>query len=219
MAKDLPYFKFFVSEWNDGDITLEDYKIQGLFINVCAYYWSRECNLDYTTLLKKFKHNVNDINIIIESDLIKLDGDTIYINFLDEQCNERGKLSKQNSLNAKKRWKKCDRNANASIPQSENHAIKKREEKKREEYSINSLDKEVETLNALKKHLKLSDTKFNNYLNEFKIPFLKDTYNQIEFKDKLTHFINFVKKQEKVDLPEVGRNGQRLNQAPRPLGS
>jgi hypothetical protein len=133
MAKDLPYFKFFVSEWNDGDITLEDYKIQGLFINVCAYYWSRECDLDYTTLLKKFKHNVNDINVIIESDLIKIDGDKISINFLDEQFNERGKLSNQNSINAKKRWKNSDRNATASNPQCENHAIKRREEKKREE--------------------------------------------------------------------------------------
>ena len=33
MAKDLPYFKFFCSEWNDGDITLEDFNLQGLFIN------------------------------------------------------------------------------------------------------------------------------------------------------------------------------------------
>ena len=43
MAKSLPYFKFFCSEWSDGDITLEDYQTQGLFINICAYYWSNEC--------------------------------------------------------------------------------------------------------------------------------------------------------------------------------
>ena len=50
MAKDLPYFKFFCSEWNDGDITLESYKIQGLFINVCSYYWSNECDLSLIKL-------------------------------------------------------------------------------------------------------------------------------------------------------------------------
>ena len=53
MAKDLPYFKFFCSEWNDGDITLEDFKTQGLFINICSYYWSNECEL------RAFKIRVN----------------------------------------------------------------------------------------------------------------------------------------------------------------
>lgn len=39
MAKDLPYFKFIVNEWITGDITLEDLNVQGLFINLCAWYW------------------------------------------------------------------------------------------------------------------------------------------------------------------------------------
>ena len=47
MAKDLPYFKFFCSEWNDGDITLESYEAQGVFINICSYYWSNECNVNF----------------------------------------------------------------------------------------------------------------------------------------------------------------------------
>ena len=56
MARELPYFKFFVSEWNDGDITLESLECQGLFINICSYYWSNECDLTIEKLLKKFKH-------------------------------------------------------------------------------------------------------------------------------------------------------------------
>ena len=55
MAKDLPYFKFFVSEWNDGDITLEDFQTQGLFVNLCAYYWSNECEITLTKAIKKFR--------------------------------------------------------------------------------------------------------------------------------------------------------------------
>ena len=55
MAKDLPYFKFFCSEWSDGDITLEDLHVQGLFINLCAYYWSNECNITLTKARKKFR--------------------------------------------------------------------------------------------------------------------------------------------------------------------
>ena len=57
MAKQLPYFKFFVSEWSDGDITIEDYNIQGLFINICSYYWSKECELSTKILYKRFKHS------------------------------------------------------------------------------------------------------------------------------------------------------------------
>jgi len=55
MAKDLPYFKFYSSEWNDGDITLEDMKTQGVFINVCSYYWSRGCHLEQPKLYKRFR--------------------------------------------------------------------------------------------------------------------------------------------------------------------
>ena len=56
MAKDLPYFKFFCSEWNDGDITLEDYEIQGLFINICSYYWSSGCEVSLQKVKKRFRN-------------------------------------------------------------------------------------------------------------------------------------------------------------------
>ena len=62
MAKDLPYFKFFCSEWSDGDITLESYEAQGLFINICSYYWSNECDVNYKKLLKKFRGYEDIIN-------------------------------------------------------------------------------------------------------------------------------------------------------------
>tara|TARA_R110000803_G_scaffold2716_1_gene9329 strand:+ start:322 stop:1089 length:768 start_codon:yes stop_codon:yes gene_type:complete len=145
MAKELPYFKFFCSEWNDGDITLEEMKVQGVFINVCSYYWSKECNLESKMLLKRFKNNTEEINILITEGHIKdIDG-FIEINFLDEQLGERGKLSKQNSKNAKKRWAEkaeaerllCERNANASVSQCEEgtESMQYREEKRREEKS------------------------------------------------------------------------------------
>ncbi len=38
MAKELPYFKFITSEWLDGEYTLPDLEVQGLFINICALY-------------------------------------------------------------------------------------------------------------------------------------------------------------------------------------
>ena len=148
MAKDLPYFKFFCSEWNDGDITLEDYEIQGLFINICSYYWSNECEVKMDKLFKKFRHvEVSCIDTLLNSGVMKINGEYLCITFLDEQLKERGKLSNQNSINAKKRWedkrKESESNAIASIPQSDNSTEnmqyreeERREEKRREEKKI-----------------------------------------------------------------------------------
>lgn len=141
MAKDLPYFKFFCSEWNDGKITLEDYEVQGLFINICSYYWSNECKLTLKTLKKKFKRCDDLINTLIDENLLVINDKTesITIKFLDEQLGERGKLSKQNSENALKRWAdkkaQCGTDAVALIPHSESGTenMQYREEKKREE--------------------------------------------------------------------------------------
>ena len=87
MSRQLPYFKFFTSEWLNGNITLEDYELQGLFINVCAYYWHRDCEVSYDQLAKKFRtNNLTDL----VPDFMQEDEDTgqITIKFLDEQFSE-----------------------------------------------------------------------------------------------------------------------------------
>ena len=34
MAKELPYFRFTVQEWQNGDIGIESYELKGLFIDI-----------------------------------------------------------------------------------------------------------------------------------------------------------------------------------------
>jgi len=104
MAKDLPYFKFYCSEWSDGDISLEDMQIQGLFVNICSYYWSNEGVLTLSKCKKKFKLvDEKDFNTLIESKIIKIDSnDNIIINFLNEQLQERDNKSIINKLNGAK---------------------------------------------------------------------------------------------------------------------
>tara|TARA_R110002020_G_scaffold8028_3_gene33069 strand:+ start:1186 stop:2169 length:984 start_codon:yes stop_codon:yes gene_type:complete len=147
MAKELPYFKFYVSEWSDGDITLEDMEVQGLFINLCAYYWSNECELSYAKTLKKFRSvDVKHFDTLIENEIIKEVDGFIIISFLDEQRKERGGLCSQNSINAKNGWKKRKAEAERKRTQSESYAtalkpqsetdtesMQYREEEKREE--------------------------------------------------------------------------------------
>jgi hypothetical protein len=187
MAKDLPYFKFFCSEWSDGDITLEDLHVQGLFINVCAYYWSKECNLSVDKLMKKFQnHPLNLLETLFSEGIIKQVKGMVKISFLDEQYGERNNLCNQNSINAKKGWEKrkkikniSDRNATASNPQCESNAkgMQYREEKRREEKN-NTLTLNTSEGDSLKnidvdvEDDKLHDFKYKDY-NEF----LKDWNN------------------------------------------
>lgn len=102
MAKDLPYFKFFCSEWSDGDITLEDMNVQGLFVNLCAYYWSNECDVKLEKAKRKFRHAENSwFENLIESEIIQEINGNLTIKFLDEQKAERDAKALTNRENGK----------------------------------------------------------------------------------------------------------------------
>jgi len=102
MAKEIPYFKFYTAEWSNGNITLEDYECQGLFINICAYYWSKDCELKLTILLKRFRGFESQINILIESGIIKNEGENISISFLNEQMESKEVQKITNQKNGSK---------------------------------------------------------------------------------------------------------------------
>ena len=86
MAKEIPFFKFYVGEWANGDITAESFELQGVFINICSIYWSKEGSLTKRFVIKKFGEEV--INELICSKIIKSVKGEIYISFLDEQLEE-----------------------------------------------------------------------------------------------------------------------------------
>ena len=141
MAKDLPYFKFFSSEWNDGDITLEDYHTQGVFINVCSYYWSRECNLETFKLYKRFRGCEDTLDLLYSSSLISEEKGFAKIKFLDRQWEEREAKKatmKANGLKGgrpKKNQKVSEEETKSFSEKNQTitNIEKKREEKKRED--------------------------------------------------------------------------------------
>jgi hypothetical protein len=49
MAKELPYFKFEPAEYLTKDVFCS-LAAQGLFINLCSYYWQRSCNYQRSIL-------------------------------------------------------------------------------------------------------------------------------------------------------------------------
>ena len=144
MAKEIPFFKFFVGEWANGDITAENYKTQGVFINICSVYWTKEGELSEVFLRKKIKAN-KEISLLIDSEIIKVENKNIVISFLDEQLSECEGIRVKNSEAGKKSARqralnkrstsvqpKLNEESTESQPLREDKE-KKREEKKREE--------------------------------------------------------------------------------------
>lgn len=145
MAKEIPFFKFFVGEWANGDITAENYKTQGVFINICSIYWTKEGELSEVFLRKKIKAN-KEISLLIDSEIIKVENKNIVISFLDEQLSECEDIRVKNSKAGKKSASQRAFNKRSTIVQpklneepTESQPLredkeKKREEKKREEF-------------------------------------------------------------------------------------
>ncbi len=104
MSKELPYFRFYPAEYLNGDISLENAHLNGVFIIVCCYYWSEDCCIIKSKLFKKFKQFRNNIEKLIDLEIIKFDKQTdlITIKFLDAQLIELGKERKSLSERGKK---------------------------------------------------------------------------------------------------------------------
>lgn len=109
MSKRLPYFQFEPAEYLAGDIMFCSYASQGMFNNICALYWQKDCKLSYSQTIKRLG-NEDLIKELINENIIKVEVDAIIINFLNEQYNKATSKSNTNSENGKKgaqkRWRK-----------------------------------------------------------------------------------------------------------------
>jgi len=101
MAKELPYFKFEPAEYLTKDISFCSLSAQGLFINICSYYWQRNCKLTKPQLLKRLNYP-NELEELILEGALDLVDNLIIIKFLDSQLFEVEGKSKINSTNGSK---------------------------------------------------------------------------------------------------------------------
>jgi len=94
MAKELPYFRFTVSEWLNDDISLLGYAVKGVFSDVCSYYWFKDCSITLTKLELRFNDAKGELKKLIDEDIIKVSdcGEFIEITFLNEQYNKLSDL-------------------------------------------------------------------------------------------------------------------------------
>jgi len=101
MAKELPYFQFEPAEYLTKDISFCTLSAQGLFINICSYYWQRQCDLSKIQFLKRFNYK-EEFEELLNEGIIDLQDDKIVIKFLDNQYFNATNKSSVNSLNGAK---------------------------------------------------------------------------------------------------------------------
>jgi len=135
--KELPYFRFTVQEWQNGDITLQGWESQGAFINACCYYWLSDCSITKA----KLEHRLNDdsgmVQYLIDEECLKHNEDTdiISICFLDEQWEMLSDMRKKRQKAGKKGGKQKSSNAKAKLKQNPSYKDKDKDKDKDKTYT------------------------------------------------------------------------------------
>jgi hypothetical protein len=122
---ELPYFKFFPSQWISGDINYLSYELQGAFIQACCHYWSKDCDMTYDKLTMRIDKKY--IDELIKQKLI-INNKKITIKFMDEQHKERKQAHEDRVKNGRKGG-----NATAKLKRSSSDTTALRKDKKRKE--------------------------------------------------------------------------------------
>ena len=139
MSEKLPYFKFFTGEWANGSISIEKLSVQGLFINVCCFYWSKQGIVSIKQIEKKFKAK-KELLVLIDEGILKSEDGFVTIDFLDNQMVERDSriesARKAGKASAQKRAKRKleepeEDSTSVEIPLNETPTIKIREEEEK----------------------------------------------------------------------------------------
>jgi hypothetical protein len=105
--KELPYFKFYPSEYIHGDIYFMPVQAQGIFTNFCCIAWFKGGYVEENETMKK-RLNINStndeemFNRLITAGIIKRNEKGLYVEFLLEQLEEYIEKSNKNSAAGKK---------------------------------------------------------------------------------------------------------------------
>jgi hypothetical protein len=170
MAKELPYFKFTLQEWQNGAITDMPDSAQGVFINVCCYYWANNCEVTDKMLLKRFKTKTKTIQKLIKSEVIKNQNGIIMVSFLDKQLLELNKNHSFFSECGKKGQKVKKQKAPLKPPLKSKTSYKNIKDK-------NIKDKEVYRKFA---HLFLTVDEFNKLKESYSVESIDSILDEIE---------------------------------------
>lgn len=203
MSKELPYFKFHPSEWITGNITLCSMEAQGLFINLCAYYWIKDCSISLANAKQRFSNSDHLFDELINNEIVLLNEmKMIRIDFLNEQMDKfttivakrtqsgkRGGLAKAKQMLSKSKAnanilredKEKDKDINIPFDEFWNLYLRKQGSKSRCEVKWNNLtdDERQKIITSLPAFFRsIRDAQF--------IPYPETYLNQKRWEDELT---------------------------------
>ena len=186
MAKELPYFKFEPSEWQNGDIQMMPAETQLAFLNICCTYWQRKCVLPYAFALQKHCNgNTEVLDSLIDCNIITINEDeTISISFLNQQFYEVKNKSKTAAKSAKARWDK-EKDANAMQTHSESNAIREdkiRQEKRKEDNKNNIEERKLKFAETLKPFI---ETYGKDMVKDFYLYWTEPNKSNTKFRQEL----------------------------------
>ena len=120
MAKELPYFQFEPAEYLTKDVSFCSLSAQGLFINICAYYWQRQCDLTRDQFLRRFNF-IEEFDELVKEGVIDVIDGVIEIKFLDNQFYKLTEFSKEQARKGSLggRAKKQNKSQNESLIKAE----------------------------------------------------------------------------------------------------
>jgi hypothetical protein len=169
MAKELPYFRFTAFEWLNDDISLESYELKGLFIDICAYYWFKDCSLTLAMLNKRFSNAKVLLEQLFDLAIIKAEDTNEYIRikFLDEQFD----------ILSEKRKKRQDAGRKGGLNKAKNKSSNaKAMLKQKPSYKDNNKDKD-----DIRNRKQVFKTHINNILKTERVKYINNKQDIIEF--------------------------------------
>lgn len=226
MAKELPYFQFEPAEYLTKDISFCSLTAQGLFINICAYYWQRNCEITKTQILRRLNYP-KELEELINEGVIDLDGNFIVIKFLNDQKAKIVETSRKNKANGGKggRPPKPKQNPKITDPlnlakpnESQTKGI--REDKiKEDEIKENNINNNNFVKNCLSDSQWLEITAMQNkikidviklFLTTFENHLITMEEQKKTLKDFKSHFIHWLNKQNlsQFKIKKVGKTNQ-----------
>lgn len=129
--KKIPWFKFTPNEWLTGNIVGEDMCAQGVFINICAYYWKEGGSVPLSKIERRY--GKYDSFNLIKKEYLKINDNIVNIKFLDEQLSGFEEERKADSENGKRgadaRWNKDRGGMARPLPSIADKDIDKEKEK------------------------------------------------------------------------------------------
>lgn len=206
MSKELPYFRFTPAEWQNGKISLESLSVQGLFLQVCCYYWICNCDVTFENIKKKFKNNLKIIILLIDSEIIYFDEktDIISINFLNEQFDLLSDSRKKRQISGSLGGKQKASNAKAMLKQNPSYKDndKEKDNDKDKDNTITCFsfeefwtlyDKKLDSKSCKEKYLKIPEP------------------DRLKIKETLPIYLATIKDKQFQKHPKTYLNGKNWN--------